>query len=81
MYNTASELYNDLIETYFDENNHLSDAKRSKKYPKYYPTNLALGKYNYSEWYKEKSVDEKELGDLPPPEGDGEEKEGLQANC
>ena len=33
MYNTASELYDVLLETYFDEYDDLSDAKRSKMTP------------------------------------------------
>ena len=32
-----------------------------------------LMKYGYFEWYKETSVDEKELDDLPSLEGDEEE--------
>ena len=73
MYDTASELYNDLFETYFDEYNDLSDAKRSKIDPNYDPANLTLDEYYYSEQYKEKSVEEKELDDLPPLEGAEEE--------
>ena len=52
------------------------DPKRSKIDPKYDPVNLTLREYDwylYSEWYKEKSVDEKETDDLPPLEGDKEE--------
>ena len=33
MYNTASELYDVLLETYFDEYDDLSDGKRSKMTP------------------------------------------------
>ena len=33
MYNTASELYNDLLETHFDEYYYLLDAKSSKMDP------------------------------------------------
>ena len=44
VYDTASELHNDLLETCFGEYNDLSDAKGSKMDPKYDPTNLALDK-------------------------------------
>ena len=81
----ASELYNGLLETYFGEYNDLRDAKRCKKDPKYDSAMLTLDEYHFSEWYKEKSVDEKKLNDLAPLEGDEEGvKEGkglkLQAN-
>ena len=33
MYNTASELYNDLLETHFDEYYYLSNTKSSKMDP------------------------------------------------
>ena len=53
MYDTFSELYNDLLETYFDEYYDLSDAKRIKIGPKYDPANLTLDEYDdYNEWYK-----------------------------
>ena len=65
MYNTASEWYSDLLETYFDGFYVLLDARRSKIDPKWDPANLTFDKYGYSEWYKE-------LDDLPPLEGDGE---------
>ena len=42
MYDTVSELYNDLLETYFDQYYDLSDVKRSKIYPEYDPANLTL---------------------------------------
>ena len=35
--------------------------KKKKKYTKYNPANLTLNKCDYSEWYKDKSLDEKEL--------------------
>ena len=53
MYNTASELYNDLLQTYFGECCDLLDAKRSKMNAEYDPANLTLNEYDYSEWYKE----------------------------
>ena len=61
MYNRASELYNDLLQTYSHEYYNSLDAKRSKIGPKYDPTNLTLDEYDYSEWYKE-------LDDLLPLE-------------
>ena len=54
MYDTSSECFNDLPETYFDEYYDLSDAKRSKIDSKYELANLTLDEYNYNEWYKEK---------------------------
>ena len=47
VYNTASELYNDLLEIYFDEYYELSDAKRDKMKCKYDPKKLFLETYNY----------------------------------
>ena len=65
VYHTASELYNDLSEIYFDEYYDLSGAKRSKMDPKYDYANLTLDEYDYSEWYKE-------LDNSPRLEGDEE---------
>ena len=48
MYNTASELYNDLLETYFHEYIDLPNANRSKLDVKY-PANSSLDEYCYSE--------------------------------
>ena len=71
MYNKALELYNDLLETYFDEYFELSDAKRKKIEPKYEPSKLFLEAYNYdARFEKEKSVD---LSDMPALESDEEE--------
>ena len=42
MYDTASELYIELQETYFDECNKLFDAKRKNIELKYDPVNLFL---------------------------------------
>ena len=61
IFDTVSGLYNDLLETYFDEFNNLADAKKVI-------VNI--------EYYKERSFDEKELDDLSPLEGDKEVKEG-----
>ena len=49
VHNTASELYNDLLQTYFGEYCDLLDAKRSKMNAKYNPTNLRIDEYDYSE--------------------------------
>ena len=65
MYNTVSELSNDLLQTYFNEYYELSDPKKIKMSSKNDSFNLALGKYEYSEWYKE-------LDDLPPLKYDEE---------
>ena len=72
VYNAASELFNDLLETCFDEFCDLSDAKRIKIDSKYNPANLTIDGYDYNEWYKVKSGEEKELENLPPLEGDEE---------
>ena len=50
MYNTALELHNDLLGTYFDEYFALSDAKRSKINPEYAPATLILVEKNYSDF-------------------------------
>ena len=51
-YDTVLELYNGLLETYFDEYFDLSDAKRSKIDPKYDSAILTLDEFHFSEWYK-----------------------------
>ena len=56
MCDAALELYNDLLETEFDEYYDLIDAKRSKIDAKYNPANLKLDEYTYSVWYNETSV-------------------------
>ena len=55
LYDTSSELYSDLLETYFDKYDDLSNVKRSKINHKYDSANLTLGEYDYSQWYKEKN--------------------------
>ena len=42
VYDTASELYNDLLETYFDEYYYLLEAERNKMESKYKPKKLFL---------------------------------------
>ena len=49
MYGASLRLYNDLLETYFDEFYNLSDAKRSKIDSTYGPANLILDEYVYTE--------------------------------
>ena len=80
MSDTASELYNKLLETYFDEYKELSGAKINKMDPKYDPESLFLNTYNYEPRFeneelanKEESVD---LSDMPPLERNEEVKEG-----
>ena len=51
MYDTSSELYNDFLETYFDEYCGFSESKRSKIDPKYDPDNLTLDEYDNNKWY------------------------------
>ena len=70
MYDTASELYNYLLEFYFDEYNDLAVAKLKNRHFTYDPTNLFLETYTYDNWFekegeltdKEESVD---LSDMP----------------
>ena len=45
-YDTASELYNELLGIYFDEHYDLLDPKRSKMDPKYDPITLTLDLYD-----------------------------------
>ena len=72
VYDKSSELYNDLLEIYFDEYNDLQVSKRKKINSKYNPDNLMLDTCEYENWYEEESDDstlkneEKELDDLPP---------------
>ena len=60
MYDKASELYNDLLEIYFDEYNDLSVAKK-KINPKYNPDNLMFNTYEYQDWYEEEESDDSTL--------------------
>ena len=52
MYNTASELYSDLLGIYIDEYYELSDAKRNKMKDKYGPEKLFLETSNYNLWFE-----------------------------
>ena len=78
VYEVASELHNELFETYFEECNELSDGKRKNIELKYDLTNLFLKTFNYDLWFenKEEATDKEEFVDLsgmPPLEGDEEE--------
>ena len=87
-YDTASELYNELLGTCFEEYyNNLPVAGRKTRDQKYKPKKLILEVYNYKPWFeneeswvKEEPVDEKESVDssnVQPLQGDEEEvKEG-----
>lgn len=52
--NTASNLHNKFLETYFDENCDSLDVKRSNIDQKYDPANLMLDDYECCKWYQEK---------------------------
>ena len=52
VYNTASELYSDLLGIYIDEYYELSDAKRNKMKDKYGPEKLFLETSNYNLWFE-----------------------------
>ena len=56
MYDTASELYNKLLETYFVEYNKLSGAKINKMDPKYEPESLFLNTYNYEPRFENDTI-------------------------
>ena len=61
VYDTASEMYNDCVDAYFDQYMAISDNEKSKLGKKYDPINLFLvDTYNHDDWYKnenEKSTD------------------------
>ena len=60
MYDTASELNHELLETYFDQYHKLSDAKRNNIELKFDIVNLFLKTYNYDPWFEnEGSTDKK----------------------
>ena len=88
MYNNASELYNEYLETYFDEYNTLSDAQERELHDKYDPINLFLETYNYNIWFEneeelidKKMIDREELTDVPPmPPLEGDEDKVRDGN-
>ena len=77
VHDTAQELFNELLETYFDEYYYLSDAKTKTMDRKYKPKKLFLEGYNYNDQYKYKELTDKgesiDLSDMVPLEGDDEE--------
>ena len=52
MYDTDSELYNDLLGIYFHKYNCLIVAKRKTIGSKHDPTNLSFETYNYDLWFE-----------------------------
>ena len=79
----ASELYNELLKSYFDEYTELSDAKRKNIKFKYISNKLFFKAYNYDPWFENEELTDKEesvdLSDMLPLEGDAEEvKEGKE---
>ena len=52
MHDAASELYNEFLETYYDQYYCLLHAKRKKMNHKYKPKKLFIKGYNYSMWSK-----------------------------
>ena len=81
MYDTASELYNDLLEVYFHKYKALSDVKKRKLGNKYDRINLFLEGYNYDVWLETEQssdktkTDEKSTGlsSMSPLPGDEED--------
>ena len=72
MYNTAPELYNQLLEIYFNQYSDFSHAWKSKVNPKYDPMKLALDAYDYEEWFKKEYEETVDIPPMPPLEGDEE---------
>ena len=74
-------MYNNYLETYFNQYMAISDTKKSKLVKKNDLVNLCLVEvYNYDDWFKnEEFANKKEepteyiLSDMPPLEGDKEE--------
>ena len=62
MYNAATRLYNELLKTYFHDDNSFIDSEKEELDKKYELINLFLREYDYSKWYEE-SHDEKEEPD------------------
>ena len=65
VYDIALELYNELLETYFDESYYLSHVKRTKMIPKYKLEKLFIKGYDCSMWSKneEESTDKEKATD------------------
>ena len=73
MYDTASELYNDLLEIYFHKYKALSDVKKRKLGNKYDRINLFLEGYNYDVW-----LESEQSSPLPGDEEDVREGKVLK---
>ena len=50
----VSELYNEYIEIYFDQQMAFSDVRKRNLGSRYDPTNLFLETYNYDVWFENK---------------------------
>ena len=61
MYDTSSELYNDLLEVYFHKFKALSDFKKRKLSRKYDPVNLFLEAYKYDVWFENRLTQKETL--------------------
>ena len=53
MYKKATELYNTLLRTYYDEHMNFSFSKIQHLGPNNDPKNLFLNDYDYDNWYEE----------------------------
>ena len=71
-------MYNEYLETYFNQYMALSDNKKCKLDNKYDLVNLFLvNTYNYDDWFKNEESIDKEESNMPPLEADEVEvKEG-----
>ena len=57
VYDNASEMYNEYLQTYFVQYMALSENKKSKFGNKYSPVNLfVVDAYNYDEWFKNEKL-------------------------
>ena len=81
MCDTGSQLYNELLEIYFDKYNELNDAKINKMDTKYDSNNLFHKTYNYDLRFeneestvREESVDLSDMAPLETYEGENEGK-------
>ena len=81
MYNTASELYNDLLGIYFGEYYELSGPKKIES--KYDPDKLFLKAYNFDIWFENEETNDtirkiKDLSDMSEIEAHEEVKDGKE---
>ena len=61
MYDIASELYNEMLVSYFTKYEKFSNEKIKKIGPKYDLTNLMLNAYDSKRWFTEKHVNDSKL--------------------